>query len=137
MDNTITLQLVFDSNGSLDEEASLASAAEEIHKYKVEKEEKYAHISFIVGNLFDEHKGATFNMPYLTSEVLRRLNPSSENFKVLSEMVGEYLKKNSQGKKLEDGSVENPNSLFVIAKGKGGGCFFRAHKVPVATEYTK
>ena len=124
MAHVLSVSLVAATDGSIDTDASLASCKAEILKYKAARETEQATIAEQVGALFDEHKGATLNMPYVANEALRRLNVQPENFKLLEARVLQYVRENSQGDKIGEGdsaTFERPDSLFVITKGKGGG----------------
>lgn len=121
----IKINLMF-TNGLVDEDASFAVAKEAIQAYKLEQEKGLKEIAETMMAIFEQYKKAAVNVPFLTSEVCRRLGVSPGNFKEITEKVEMFLKNNSQGKTLEDGSVEHPNSLYVITRGKSGGVRLRS-----------
>ena len=133
MNIMLSIALVRGVDGSIDQDACLAGCKTAITKYVAERETEEATIALAVNDLFDEHKGARLNMPYVQNEALRRLNVQPENFKTLSERVAQYVRDHAQGEKAEDGSFERPDSLFLINKGKGGGVARRAD-LPVKTD---
>lgn len=126
MATLLTLALVLGSDGKVDKAATLASCDSAIDKYVAQRETEQATIAECVGAIFDQYKGATLNMPFVQNEACRRLNASPANFKVLQDLAADYVRENSQGAKKEDGTVERPDSLFLITKGKGGGVTRRA-----------
>ena len=116
--------------GGIDHEATLAKFAGDLLAFEVEQEAEASTIGAAVHALFDQFKGARLNMPYLTGEVLRRLNATPENYKTLTEKVQNFVRNQAQGESLEDGSVEYPGSTFIIGKGKGGGVARRCDLAP-------
>lgn len=96
-----------------------------------ELETEEAQIAEVVSELFDTYRSEPLRMPTLASMACTKLNAQPTNFAVLSERVLNYVRANSQGKALADGTVERPDSLFVISKGKNGGAARRAD-LPVA-----
>jgi hypothetical protein len=113
-------------DGSIDHEATLGKFAGDLLQFEAEQEQQSAEIGAAVHALFDQFKGARLNMPYLTGEVLRRLSATPENYKALTEKVQGFVRSQSQGETADDGTVERPNSVFIIGKGKGGGVARRA-----------
>jgi hypothetical protein len=101
-----------------------------------ELETEETQIAATVNGLYDTHLGVSIKMPALASMACNALNAQPENFGVLSERVLNYARANSQGKTLADGSVERPDSLFVISKGKKGGCARRADLPAPAADAT-
>lgn len=99
------------SDGSVDTDATLAKFESTLSAYIVERETEQSTIAAAVGAVFDAHKGTAINMPALTSLTVQRLNAQPENFKTLSERVQSYVREQSKG----------DSSMFLIAKGKGGG----------------
>lgn len=104
------------SNGSIDHESTLAKFAGDLLKWEAAQETENATIGAAVHALFDQFKGARLNMPYVTGEVLRKLNAQPENYKVLTEKVQGFIRSQAEG----------DTSPFVIGKGKGGGVARRA-----------
>jgi hypothetical protein len=137
MATILSIALVLGSDGKTDKAATLASCSDAIDKYTAERETEEETISEAVHALFDQHKGARLNMPYVVGECLRTLNVQPANFKPLSEKVAQYVRDNSQGEKAEDGSVARPDSLFLIGKGKGGGVARRCDLPPPAAPESK
>ena len=109
------------TDGSIDQDGTIEKFASDLIRYEAERETEMATIGSAVHALFDQFLGARLNTPYVTGEVLRRLNVQPENYKVLHDKVVDFIRSNSQGKTADDGTVENPSSVFVIGKGKGGG----------------
>lgn len=127
MATSLTVQLV-DTDGHIDQAQSEAAFRSALLKHIAERETEQEQIAEAVSALFDQYKGASINMPAVASMTAQRLNAQPETFKVLSERVLDYVRANSQGETQEDGTVERPDSLFVIGKGKGGGCYRRADR---------
>ncbi len=133
MDN-ITVKLVRSTDGSVDESASTQAFASALSKHIAERETETSTIAAAVGEVFDQYLGVSINMPALCNFTLAKLNAQPENYKVLSERVAAYVRENAQGKDLSEKDAkesiwERPDSLFVIGKGKGGGCYRRADHV--------
>lgn len=130
----ITITLVTEG-GKVDQDKSEAAFRGALLKYVAERETEGTLIEEAVSALFDQYKGAAINMPAVCSMTAQRLNAQPENFKVLSDRVAEYVRANSQetGNEKEGTLVEHPDSLFIIAKGKGGGVSRRADR-PVKTD---
>jgi hypothetical protein len=122
--------VIRDSEGSIDDDLTLAKFASELVKFKAERETEEATIASAVCDVFDEFRGTRLNMPAVISFTLHRMNARPENYKVLSERIGAYIRSNAQGDKSEDGSVERPDSLFTVEKGKDGGCRRRCDTPP-------
>lgn len=122
--------------GQIDQEASLEAFSTQLEQYVLEREGQQELIAEHVASLFSEEKnrGKAIPMPTVASMVASKLNVQPENHAVLVDRIQQYLRDNSQGKKLEDGTSERPNSLFVVTKGAGnGGCRVRAD-MPAKTE---
>lgn len=120
----ITVTLVTD-NGKIDLDQSTAAFRSAALKRQAELETEKTEIAAAVGVIYDTHHGKSIPMPTLGSMVAQALNAQPENFAVLSERALDYVRENSQGE-VKDGVEERPDSLFVISKGKGGGCGRRA-----------
>lgn len=110
--STITLSLVRGVDGSVDVEASVEAAREQILTFIAEREEQDTKIGEVVHGIFDKYRGSVIPMPALTSLVLQQLGASPETFKVLGEKVAEYLRGNAG---------EQGFSTFAISRGRGGG----------------
>lgn len=106
-------------HGGIDHEATLAKFAGDLLAFEVEQEAEQSTIGTAVHALFDQFKGARLNLPFLTGEVLRRLNATPDNYRSLTEKVQGFVRSRSQE---ETGET----SVFVIGKGKGGGVARRA-----------
>lgn len=127
MSNSITVTLV-ERDGHVDQDASRKAFDSALSKHIAEGEVEQTQIADAVSALFDQYQGSPIPMPALASMTAQKLNAQPENFKVLSERVLDYVRSHSQGEKAEDGTVERPDSLFVIGKGKNGGCYRRADR---------
>lgn len=133
MSITLTVALVLAADGTIDQDQSEQAFHGALVKRTAELETEQVEIAEAVSALFDQYPGASINMPAVASMTAQRLNAQPENFKVLSDRVLDYVRQNAQGDTAKDGSVERPDSLFVIGKGKGGGCYRRADK-PAKTD---
>jgi hypothetical protein len=118
MSTSLTVTLVLAAGGAIDQDASRAAFNTALSKYIAEREVEQTQIAQATSETFDQYKGASINMPALASMVAQKLNAQPANFKVLSERVLQYVRDNAQGE----------DSLFVIGKGKGGGCSRRADR---------
>jgi predicted Zn-dependent protease with MMP-like domain len=124
----LTVALVTE-DGAINQEKSEQAFRTALVKHIAEHEVEQTLIAEKVSELFDQYKGTGINMPAVASMTAQKLNAIPENFKVISDRVLAYVRENSQGETLADETVERPNSLFVVAKGKNGGCFRRADRV--------
>lgn len=104
---------VRDSDGELDLDGTMTKFQGVLLQYQAERETELATIGAAVNAVFDQHKGATINMPAVTSFALQRLNVQPESYKVLAERIQTFVRDNA--------SDERGKGLFRIAKGKGGG----------------
>ena len=93
-------------DGSIDHEESLSQFAGELIKYELEVEVEVKGIALAVNALFDQHRGARLNAPYLVGETLRRLSVTPETYTSLTLKVQEFLRS---------------SPAFDVNKGKGGG----------------
>lgn len=118
------------AGGKIDIEASVQVFRAAAVKRQAELETEQAEIAQAVEDLFDRNLGKAIAMPTLGSMVAQALNAVPENFKVLSERALDYVRQNSQttGSEKEGTLVQHPDSLFVIGKGKNGGCYRRADR---------
>jgi hypothetical protein len=123
---SLTVDLVT-QDGHIDIDASTEAFRSAAIKRQAELETETTEIAQAVSDLFDLHRKA-IPMPVLGSLVAQRLNAQPENFKVLSDRALDYVRANSQttGSEEDGNLVQHPDSLFVIGKGKGGGCSRRA-----------
>lgn len=129
MSTSLTTDLVL-SQGRIDIEASVQAFRSAAVKRQAELETEQAEIAAAVEDLFDRNPSKAIAMPTLGSMVAQALNAVPENFKVLSERALDYVRANSQttGSEKEGTLVQHPDSLFVIGKGKNGGCYRRADR---------
>ena len=133
MANSLTVQLVL-TGDSIDVAASQAAFSKALSIHIAERETQQEQIAEAVSALFDQYPGASINMPAVASMTAQKLRAQPENFGVISERVLDYVRANSQETKDEAGVVTaHPDSLFVIAKGKNGGCYRRADR-PAKTD---
>jgi len=128
---TLTMELSTNADGTIDQDAWEAAAVAAVGKRVAELETSTAQIAEVVSSLFDQFRGQHLKMPALASAACNKLNTPPEYFGTFSERVLAFVRANSQGEKLADGSVQRPDSLFVISKGKNGGACRRAD-LPVA-----
>lgn len=125
---SLTVDLV-QSDGSIDQAASEQAFRTALVKRMAELETEGAEIAAATAELFDQYRGQAIDMPTLGSLVAQKLNAVPENHAVLSERAKQYVRANSQETKDAAGNVtQHPDSLFVIGKGKGGGCYRRADR---------
>ena len=122
---TLNVELVL-TNGQVDVEASEEAFHTAMSNYIAQHETETSAIADAVNAVFDAHMGKAINMPTLSALTTVRLNAQPQNFSSLSELVLEYVRANSKG----------DDSLFVIRKGKAGGCARRAD-LPVAAPDAK
>lgn len=94
------------TDGSIDHEGTLARFAGDLSRFEAEREMENETIGTAVHAVFDIHKGSKLPTPFVVAEVLKSLKATPDNYKVLTEKVGEYLRTNPE---------------FVISKGRGGG----------------
>jgi hypothetical protein len=114
-------KFVVRAGGSINRAASVAAFETVLDQYLAEESVESGVIGDAVNAVFDKHPGASINMPALQSAVTGLLNATPANYAVLSEKARQYVRQNSQGEKDSAGNFENPESLFLIQKGKGGG----------------
>ena len=112
---------VIGSNGSIDMQATINKFSADLDTYDQKHGAQMESIGNAVNAVFDQYKGARLNTAFIQGEVVRRMNIEPQNYKSVCDKVQEYLHLHSQGKARQDGSVERPNSLYLINKGKGGG----------------
>lgn len=127
LDITVTLVT---AGGKIDIDASAQAFRAAAVRRQAELETEQAEIAQAVSDLFDHNLGKAIAMPTLGSMVAQALNAVPENFKVLSERALDYVRANSQttGSEKDGTLVQHPDSLFVIGKGKNGGCYRRADR---------
>lgn len=115
---------VRNEDGTINHDASNAKFSGVLLEYEVQQEAEESALANAVREFFDAHKTVRVNMPYVKSKILQMMNAGPDNHAALTEKLEAYIKRNSQGKKADDGTVERPNSLLVTSKGRGdlGGC---------------
>ena len=104
--NNISSFIVRFTDGSINHEETLSQFVGELHAYEAEVEIETKGIALAVNALFDQHRGARLNAPFLVGETLRRLNVQPETYTSLTLKVQEFLR-------------SSPS--FDVSKGKGGG----------------
>jgi hypothetical protein len=127
-----TITLVTGPDGTVDREESMAAAAIALDDYLAAQEAMGADVSSAVHTVFDRYPGASLGVPFVVRVALEVLKATPANNAILDKSIHAYLTANGQGDKREDGSVPNPDSLFLINKGKGGGCKRRSDIKPTA-----
>ena len=129
MSISITVDCVL-TDGRTNESATLEACRAAVLRTKAERETQEWEIASQVEALFDTHLGKAIGMPALGSMVAQKLNAQPENFKALSDRVLDYVRANSQetGSEKTGDLASHPDSTFVIAKGKNGGCYRRADR---------
>lgn len=126
-------KFVVREGGSVNKAATVAAFEKLLGEYITAQAERDGKVADAVSAVFDEYRGAHINMPALCSLACTKLGADKDTFATLTEAVQGYVQANSQGKKDKDtGAVENPSSLFVIERGRGGGVSRRADTTPAA-----
>jgi hypothetical protein len=121
---TLSISLVLDSDGLIDETASTLAFQAAVADYKAQRELEEGTIAEAVAAQFDKYPGASQNMPALVSGVLHALNVQPSNFKTMETKVLHYIRENSDrpaDKKLGREAEPPRTRLFGIRKGVGGG----------------
>jgi hypothetical protein len=103
-----------DASGALDLDTTMTKFQGALLQYQAERETELETIGTAVNAVFDEHRGATINMPAVTTLALQKLNVQPESYKALSERVQSFVRDNASDER-------NGGGTFRIAKGKGGG----------------
>lgn len=129
MSISLTVDLVL-TDGRIDQAASEQAFHSALVRRTAELETEQEEIAEAVAALFDRYPGQAIGMPAVASMTVQALNAQPENFKVLSDRVLDYVRANSQetGSEKTGDLASHPDSLFVIAKGKNGGCYRRADR---------
>ena len=112
MTQSITVQLVQDASGRIDQAASLAAFETSLSALVANVETENTEIAAKVAVLFDQNMGKHIAMPTVGSLTANLLGAVSENYRVLSERVCDYVRANSDGK---------GSDTFTIVRGAGGG----------------
>jgi hypothetical protein len=127
--NTIEIKLIPSDDGTVDVQATLAAAETDILAYKAARETEDETIRQALDSVFDSRPGVKMNMPFVIGQALNHMGIAEQptNYKTLYERVHAHIVANSQGKTDKDTKlVANPDSYFVVGKGKGGGVARRA-----------
>lgn len=125
----ITITLVKDSKGLIDEAASTATFTKALASLKVQRELEDGQIAKAVAAVFDKYKGASINLPGLCTYALMELGATPDNYNDMNEKIAEYVRANS-----DQGAVKDPKDktkilkpaeaprtrLFSMNKGRGG-----------------
>jgi hypothetical protein len=109
--STVTVTLVPGNDGHIDQDATREAFNKALLVAVAEAETQEAEIASQVSAIFDQFHGKRIGMPALGSMVAQRLNAQPENFKTLSDRALDYVRANA-----------GEGGLYVITKGKNGGC---------------
>ena len=127
--NKIEIALVNGADGSVDIDGTLSLARTTIENYVASRFTEDSTIAEAVSAVFDAHPGTRMNMPFVINQALQHMSVTEQpgSYNVLYKKVHSYIQDNSQGKTDKvTKAVENPNSLFVIGRGKNAGTARRA-----------
>ena len=129
MSISLTVALVTGDDGRINQDASVEAFRSALVRRTAELETEEVQIAQAVNDLFDQYMGTSINVPAVCSMAAQKLNVQPENFATISERVASYVRSHSQETKNEDGTTTlHEDSMFVIAKGKGGGTYRRADR---------
>lgn len=117
------------ADGSVDVAGSIAAFETALTKFIAENEVESKTIAEAVLAVFEQFKGTNILVPAVVGMALQRLNVQPGNFTAMEKKVHQYVSSNSQGD-TKDGVQENPESLFVIGRGRNGGARLRSD-IPV------
>jgi hypothetical protein len=122
---TITVDVLF-TDGQVDVDATTTLFASSLERRIAEISEETSGIAETVDRLLADNNGVAITMPTLSNMTASELGAPTSAHQVLAGRVLNYLRQNSQGKVDKDTKAEeNPNSLFVIARGPGAGVLRR------------
>ena len=113
--NQITVDLVME-NGKVDSEASTEAFESALANFVAQRETEVSTLGAAVISVLQSHPGKGIAMPVLTSLALNSINVQPEAFTALGAATLQYIRDNSKGE----------DSLFVVSKGKNGGCSLRS-----------
>lgn len=116
--NTLTVNLVVDTTGNIDQAASTAAWNKALSQRVADLETETSTIADAISAVFTKYQGQYVTMPILTNMALANMQAPLANYVILGERVRQYVRDNSQG----------DTSLFVITKGQGGGVAVRADR---------
>jgi uncharacterized cupredoxin-like copper-binding protein len=131
----LEIKLVTDSEDRIDVDATLALAQEQLVNYKTNIETEDFTVKEAVDYVFDNNRGVRMNMEFIVGQALNHLNVQSGNYQTLKTKIHDHISGNGQGKTLTKATkdspavVENPNSLYIIGRGRGAGTVRRADLV--------
>ena len=109
----LTSFIIVNDSGNIDIIATMDKFQILLYKYQTECEIEHNVISQAVHAVFDQYKGTTIRMAAIAGISVQKLNGQPENFKILTNKVKEFVKKNSGDK--------GSGKLFRILKGKNSG----------------
>lgn len=109
--DSLTVKLVRDADGVVDETATLSAAREAIARHVAQREVELSTILSAIQAVCDEKAGVHMNMPYVVNQALTKLNAQPENMSTLKERVETTIRANASTKR-EDGK------LFRVLRGK-------------------
>lgn len=126
MEINLATYAVRDASGVVDTNATVTKFSSDLDNFIAARETEQETIAAAVNGVFDSHKGVRMNVPFVISQALVALNVAAHPYmyNTLSQRVHAFISDNSKG----------DNSLFVIAKGKNGGCSRRADLAPATTD---
>ena len=132
----VVSDLVSFSDGSIDEESSLALFSEKVRAHIESEKYDETEIENVVHAIFDDYRGAGCSLDYIESQAVVRLRPGKEFHAQFVSRVKRYMQNNMD--KVSDkrtGAVgEEPRTrLFSCGRGRSGG-IRRWSDVPVEEE---
>jgi hypothetical protein len=136
MNINLATYIARDDNGNADVSATLDKFAADLDNYIAQRETEESVIAGAVDSVFNDLKeaGTRANKPFIVNTALTKLNVMAHpaSYKVLFDKVSAYITANSQGKTDKaTGMVENPNSLFIVGRGKAATGVQRRADLPV------
>lgn len=119
---------VCDDNGNVDINATCVKFRTILNNYVSDIEQESAAISSAVNAVFDQHRGARLNIPYIVTQSLVRLNAQPDTQSMLTEKIKQFIRANSDQQIRKDKvgnivSVAEPirTRSFGIGVGRGNG----------------
>jgi hypothetical protein len=95
-------------NGSVDIESTVAKFQTDLEKFAALQEADEAAIASAVAAVFDEHPNTNLNLPAVASLAFNKMGLGAASYTEMVERIQDH--------------VRNAKTLYVIKKGKGGGC---------------
>ena len=118
--STITFStfVIRDASGEVDVNATEDKFHTALLEWQAERDTEVGIVSGVVEGLMDQLAASKIrtNKDYVVSTAISQLKPQPENYKVLTEMVKEYVKSRTSETRVEGGE-----NLFRIARGRAGG----------------